>query len=57
MKFSLNQILFSNISFNNFVNFASDLNLSAVEILNDIETNLIKENDPSKLKNLCSEKS
>ena len=57
MKFSLNQILFPNISFNNFVNFASDLNLSAVEILNDIETNLIKENDPSKLKNLCSEKS
>ena len=57
MKFSLNQILFPNISFNNFVNFATDLNLSAVEIRNDIETNLIKENDPSKLKNLCSEKS
>ena len=57
MKFSLNQILFPNSSLDYFLNFSNDLKVHAIEIRNDIETNLIKENDPSKLKNKCGEKS
>ena len=56
MKFSLNQILFPNSSLNYFLNFSNDLKVHAIEIRNDIKTNLIKENDPSKLKNKCGEK-
>ena len=40
-----------------FLNFSNDLKVHAIEIRNDIKTNLIKENDPSKLKNKCGEKS
>lgn len=57
MKFSLNQILFPNSSLDYFLNFSNDLKVHAIEIRNDIKTNLIKENDPSKLKNKCGEKS
>ena len=57
MKFSLNQILFPNSSLDYFLNFSNDLKVHAIEIRNDIKSNLIKENDPSKLKNKCGEKS
>ena len=36
---------------------SKELNIDAIEIRNDIKTNIINENEPSKLKNKCLEKS
>ncbi len=57
ISFALNQILFPDAPFENFISFSKKLNVKAIEIRNDIKTNLIEENDPIKIKNLCEENS
>ena len=54
---SLNQIILPNSSFEDFISFAKKLKIDAVEIRNDIKSNLIQKNDPSKIKNLSMENS
>ena len=55
ISFALNQILFPDAPFENFISFSKKLNVKAIEIRNDIKTNLIEENDPIKIKNICEE--
>ena len=57
ISFALNQILFPDAPFENFISFSKKLNVKAIEIRNDIKTNLIEENDPIKIKNICEENS
>ena len=57
ISFALNQILFPEKSFEKFISFYKQLNVKAIEIRNDIKTNLIKENDPIKIKNICEKNS
>ena len=57
ISFALNQILFPDAPFENFISFSKKLNVKAIEIRNDIKTNLIEENDPIKIKNMCEENS
>ena len=57
ISFALNQILFPDSPFENFISFSKKLNVKAIEIRNDIKTNLIEENDPIKVKNICEENS
>ena len=49
IKFSLNQMVMPNDPFENFVLLAKTIGVNAIEIRNDIKTNLIKENEPIKL--------
>ena len=53
IKFSLNQMVMPNDPFENFVLLAKTTGVNAIEIRNDIKTNLIKENEPIKLKEIC----
>ena len=46
ISFALNQIIFPDLPFKDFLTFSKRLNVKAIEIRNDIKTNLIKENDP-----------
>ena len=57
ISFALNQILFPDSPFENFISFSKKLNVKAIEIRNDIKTNLIEENDPIKIANICEENS
>ena len=57
ISFALNQILFPDAPFENFISFSKKLNVKAIEIRNDIKTNLIQEDDPIKVKNICEENS
>ena len=57
ISFALNQILFPDSPFENFISFSKKLNVKAIEIRNDIKTNLIEENDPIKVRNICEENS
>ena len=57
ISFALNQILFPDSPFKNFISFSKKLNVKAIEIRNDIKTNLIEENDPIKIANICEENS
>ena len=57
ISFALNQILFPDSPFKNFISFSKKLNVKAIEIRNDIKTNLIEENDPIKIGNICEENS
>ena len=57
ISFALNQILFPDSPFKNFISFSKKLNVKAIEIRNDIKTNLIEENDPIKISNICEENS
>ena len=54
-SFALNQIILPNKPFEDFINFSKKLNIKSIEIRNDIKTNLIEENDPIKIKNICEE--
>ena len=56
-SFALNQIILPNKPFEDFINFSKKLNIKSIEIRNDIKTNLIEENDPIKIKNICEENS
>ena len=53
--FSLNQILCPDISFEEFILFTKKLNINFIEIRNDIKTNLIAQNEPIKIKNICND--
>ena len=55
ISFALNQIIFPDLPFKDFLTFSKRLNVKAIEIRNDIETNLIKENDPIKIKSICED--
>ena len=57
ISLSLNQILFPDSPFDDFLSFSKKLNIQAIEIRNDIKTNLIEQNDPIKIKNLCEQNS
>ncbi len=50
LSFALNQIMLPEASFTDFIYFAKKLDIHAIEIRNDIKTNLIKENDPLQVK-------
>ena len=54
-SFALNQIILPNKPFEDFIHFSKKLNIKSIEIRNDIKTNLIEENDPIKIKNICEE--
>ena len=56
-SFALNQIILPNKPFEDFIHFSKKLNIKSIEIRNDIKTNLIEENDPIKIKNICEENS
>jgi len=53
ISFALNQIIFPDLPFKDFLTFSKRLNIKAIEIRNDIKTNLIKENDPIQIKSIC----
>ena len=53
--FSLNQILCPDIAFEEFILFTKKLNINFIEIRNDIKTNLIAQNEPIKIKNICND--
>ena len=53
LSFALNQIMLPEASFTDFIYFAKKLDIHAIEIRNDIRTNLIKENDPLQVKEEC----
>ena len=55
ISFALNQIIFPDLPFKDFLTFSKRLNIKAIEIRNDIKTNLIKENDPIKIKSICQD--
>ena len=55
ISFALNQIIFPDLPFKDFLTFSKRLNVKAIEIRNDIETNLIKENEPIKVKSICED--
>jgi 2-keto-myo-inositol isomerase len=57
ISFALNQIIMPNSSFKEFVFLAKKLDLQAIEIRNDVATNLIKENQPYQVKDFCEENS
>ena len=57
ISFAINQIVLPNAEFIDFVNLAKLLDISAIEIRNDIANNLIKENNPQKIKNICQSRS
>ena len=57
ISFAVNQIILPDSPFENFISFVQKLNIDAIEIRNDIKTNLIEENDPIKIKNICEENS
>ena len=50
LSFALNQIMLPEASFTDFIYFAKKLDIHAIEIRNDIKTNLIKENEPIKVR-------
>ena len=50
ISFALNQIMLPEASFTDFIFFAKKLDINAIEIRNDIRTNLIKENEPLQVK-------
>lgn len=50
ISFALNQIMLPEASFTDFIYFAKKLDIHAIEIRNDIKTNLIKENEPIKVR-------
>ena len=50
ISFALNQIMLPEASFTDFIFFAKKLDINAIEIRNDIRTNLIKENEPIKVR-------
>ena len=50
ISFALNQIMLPEASFADFIFFAKKLDINAIEIRNDIKTNLIKENQPIKVR-------
>ena len=55
ISFALNQIIFPDLPFKDFLTFSKRLNVKAIEIRNDIKTNLIKENDPIQIKSICED--
>ena len=55
ISFALNQIIFPDLPFKDFLTFSKRLNIKAIEIRNDIKTNLIKENDPIEIKSICED--
>ena len=57
LSFALNQIMLPEASFTDFIYFAKKLDIHAIEIRNDIRTNLIKENDPLQVKEECEKNS
>ena len=57
INFSLNQIILPEASLTDFIYFSKRLDINAIEIRNDIKTNLIKENDPLKVKEECEKNS
>lgn len=57
ISFAINQIVLLNAKFIDFVNLAKLLDISAIEIRNDIANNLIKENNPQKIKDICKSRS
>ena len=57
ISFAINQIVLPNAKFIDFVNLAKLLDISAIEIRNDIANNLIKENNPQKIKDICKSRS
>ena len=50
---SINQIVMKNSSFDEFITFTKKLNIQNIEIRNDIKTNLVRENEPQKIKDIC----
>ena len=57
IPFSLNQIILPGSSFDDFLLLAKKLDVKAIEIRNDIATNLIEENNPNRIKDICEENS
>ena len=50
---SINQIVMKNSSFDEFITFTKKLNIQNIEIRNDIKTNLVRENELQKIKDIC----
>ena len=42
-----------NSSFDEFITFTKKLNIQNIKIRNDIKTNLVRENEPQKIKDIC----
>ena len=57
ISLALNQIILPEAPFSDFIYFAKKLDVDAIEIRNDIRTNLIKENDPLQVKEECEKNS
>ena len=53
ISLALNQIILPEAPFSDFIYFVKKLDVDAIEIRNDIRTNLIKENDPLQVKEEC----
>ncbi len=53
INLSINQIIMKYSTFDEFISFTKKLNIQNIEIRNDIENNLIKENEPEKIKDIC----
>ena len=54
---SINQIVMKNSSFDEFITFTKKLNIQNIEIRNDIKTNLVRENEQQKIKDICDNQS
>ena len=50
ISLAINQMIMPNSSFEEFITLAKKLNVKAIEIRNDIATNLIEENKPNQIK-------
>ena len=57
ISFALNQIMLPEAPLIDFIHFAKKLDIDAIEIRNDIRINLIKENNPSIVKEECEKNS
>ena len=57
ISFALNQIILPEAPLTDFIHFAKKLDVDAIEIRNDIKTNLINENDPLQVKEECEKNS
>ena len=57
ISLAINQMIMPNSSFEEFITLAKKLNVKAIEIRNDIATNLIEENKPNQIKKICEENS
>lgn len=51
--FAINQIITKYSKFEDFISFAKQLNINKIEIRNDIKENLLLENKPLEVKDLC----